>query len=510
MCSISGILGNDEKNIKRMIRAQRHRAPDQEGFYTDNYISLGMGRLKIIDLSSENLCPRQEDEFILIFNGEIYNYIEIRNKLKKKYKFQTNSDTEVLLKAWKEYGLKIFDHLNGMYAFCIYDKKNKKLYLARDIAGEKPLYYYYDGKNFIFSSEFKAIHKVKTLTKQNNFLYDTLQHCLEKTLFKNVYQLPPASYAIYDLKKGSLKVKEYWGFKYKKIYKKDYLEELDFLLQDSIKIRKRSDVDYGIYLSEGIDSNLLNSINKFRNKFFFNDASNWKNDFYKNIPSITYHLDFPVGSLSSYPLWKLAQKASKKVKVVISGEGADEIFGGYVRYLPISLQWELENRFPSYKNFFKKNYGDYLNIYSRFTTRVNEKNKINRSLVFLEELSKKYFDLFDDPISAVGYSDFKLIMPSLLQMGDRMASSFGIENRCPFLDKRIIEFGFNLPSNLKINGFSQKVILRQLGLKYGMKDPLFVEKKGLTVKFNKWFNRNDYDRTYYLNLLDNLWNKKYT
>ena len=138
MCSISGILGNDEKNIKRMIKAQRHRAPDQEGFYTDNYISLGMGRLKIIDLSSDNLCPRQEDEFILLFNGEIYNYIEIRNKLKKKYKFQTNSDTEVLLKAWKEYGLKIFDHLNGMYAFCIYDKKNKKLYLARDIAGEKP------------------------------------------------------------------------------------------------------------------------------------------------------------------------------------------------------------------------------------------------------------------------------------------------------------------------------------------------------------------------------------
>ena len=108
---------------------------------------------------------------------------------------------------------------------------------------------------------------------------------------------------------------------------------------------------------------------------------------------------------------------------------------------------------------------------------MNEKNKINKSLVFLEELSKKYFDLFEDPISAVGYSDFKLIMPSLLQMGDRMASSFGIENRCPFLDKRIIEFGFNLPYNLKINGFSQKVILRQLGLKYGMKDPLFVEKK---------------------------------
>ena len=148
MCSISGINIKSEKIIKKMIQVQNHRAPDENNYFLFDNLSLGMGRLKIIDLVSKNLCPYQEDEFILLYNGEIYNYLELRDELKSKWEFRTDSDTEVLLKCWREWGLKMFSKLNGMFSFCIFDKKKNKLILARDIAGEKPLYYYFKGKKF--------------------------------------------------------------------------------------------------------------------------------------------------------------------------------------------------------------------------------------------------------------------------------------------------------------------------------------------------------------------------
>ena len=258
-----------------------------------------------------------------------------------------------------------------------------------------------------------------------------------------------------------------------------------------------------------MDSNLLNKLGKFKNKFYFDDSHNWKKDFYKKIKKLVKHLDFPVGSLSSYPLWKLASKASKKVKVVISGEGADEIFGGYVRYLIFSNQYYLEKKFPSYKFFFKKNYGEYARVYARITNRNHNKKTEQKSLEYIEKIIQKYFEMFDDPISAVGFADFKIIMPSLLQMGDRMASAFGIENRCPYLDKRLIEFGYSLPPEFKIDNLTQKVLIRRLAIKKGLVNPLRIEKKGLTIKFNQWFKKNDWDRSLYHKMLNNEWNRIY-
>ena len=162
MCSISGIINggqNSSQKIKQIIDIQKHRAPDDFGFFDDENVHLGMGRLKIIDLNSPGLCPYKEDHFTLCYNGEIYNYIELKKELQKKdWKFKTNSDTEVLLKAWREWGEKMFDKLNGMFSFAIYNSKKKQLVLARDIAGEKPLYYYHKGKSFLFASEGKALH----------------------------------------------------------------------------------------------------------------------------------------------------------------------------------------------------------------------------------------------------------------------------------------------------------------------------------------------------------------
>ena len=165
MCSLSGIINGGENassKIKIMIDIQKHRAPDDSGTFSDDNIHLGMGRLKIIDLESPGLCPYEEDSFVLCYNGEIYNYIELRADLQKHgWKFRTNSDTEVLLKAWREWGVNMFDKLNGMFSFVIYNSKNKQLILARDIAGEKPLYYYQKGKKFLFASEAKALAGVE-------------------------------------------------------------------------------------------------------------------------------------------------------------------------------------------------------------------------------------------------------------------------------------------------------------------------------------------------------------
>lgn len=501
MCSISGII--DGTGVEKMIRSQEHRAPDEHGVYKDRNIELGMGRLKIIDLKSPGLAPYQEDGLVLCYNGEIYNYLELKKELQKKgWEFRTTSDSEVLLKSWRQWGVKMFDKLNGMFAFAIYDSKKGQLILARDIAGEKPLYYYHQDKKFVFCSEAKALAEVLDLEKQQNDFFDAFQHCFLTTLWRNVLEVPPAHYLLLDVCTGNKKIVEYWKFQPRQINLKNAEEELKDLLKDAVKIRTRSDVPYGLYYSRGIDSSLIASLYEFRHKFYFDDAKHWRDDFFAQIGAIVRHLDFPVGSLSSYPLWKLAQRASRKVKVVLSGEGADEIFGGYVRYLPIVLEWELRKRYPSYGYIFGKYYPPYLDGFTKITAR-------NTNIEFVKEQLRPFFEMFSDPINAMGFADFKLVLPSLLQMGDRMAGAFGLENRCPYLDRRVIEFGFSLPPELKIQGLDQKVILRRILQKRGLTAPLRNEKKGLTIRFNQWLGKNDWDRSVYFALLEKEWRKLY-
>lgn len=501
MCSIAGIAG--KAGVEKLLAAQQHRAPDDQGVYREAGLELGMGRLKIIDLTSSGLCPYQEDNFVLCYNGEIYNYLELKKELKALgWQFRTTSDTEVLMKSWRQWGLKMFDKLNGMFAFAIYDKKTKKLVLARDIAGEKPLYYYHRGPVFAFSSEAKAFPAALKIepVKENPKFFESFQHCNSETLFKDVYALPAAHYLTFDVKNGQVAIKPHWELKRRPINPKTAEEELESLLEDAVKIRTRSDVPYGLYYSRGIDSSLISTFHDFKHKFYFDDTADWKDDFFKKIEKVVYHLDFPVGSLSAYPLWKLAERASKKVKVVLSGEGADEIFGGYVRYLPIGREWELRQRYPSYKYLFSRHFPTHLDGFATTTAR-------NHDVDFVKETIKPYFEMFDDPINAMGFADFKLVMPSLLQMGDRMAGAFGIENRCPFLDRRVIEFGFNLPANMKINGLEQKVMLRRILAKRGLTAPLKKEKKGLSIVFNDWFGKKDWDRGLYFRLLNEKWSK---
>ncbi|MBI4132314.1 MAG: hypothetical protein HY474_01645 [Candidatus Sungbacteria bacterium] len=503
MCAIAGIIGKSERRlVERMLSTQRHRAPDEQGVYSDDRITLGMGRLKIIDLHSPGLAPYREDHLVLSYNGEIYNYRELKRELGRKgWQFRTASDTEVLMKAWREWGTKMFDRLNGMFAFALYDAKRKELILARDIAGEKPLYYYRRGPRFVFSSEAKAIPEAVNVQHRENEFFEAFQHCFLTTPWKDVLEVPPASYLRYNIATQELAVRPYWDLTTRSINLKTAEEELEHLIGDAIKLRVRSDVPVGLYASGGLDSSLIADYFNFDHTFnFSSQGAGLRQDFFRNIRRVLWHLDFPVGSFGFFGMWKLAQAAAKKVKVVVSGEGADEIFGGYLRYMPIASEYYLRRHAPSYAYLFNKHFPhpDYLTSFANLTKR-------NDNLAHVKALLKPFFEKFEDPINAMGYADFKLIFPSLLQMGDRMAGAFGLENRCPFLDKRIIEFGFSLPPEYKIKHLEQKVILRRVAEKRGLTAVLKKEKHGLAIPYNKWNGKEGWDRSEYFNFLKNEW-----
>jgi asparagine synthase (glutamine-hydrolysing) len=438
MCSIAGSRSKEE--VKKMLSLMKHRAPDDEAI-VDNGIWLGMGRLAIIDLTSAGLCPIQYKDKTLVFNGELYNYLEVREKLTKlNYQFTTKGDSEVLLKAYHEWGEKCLDKFNFMGALAISD--GHKIFLARDIAGEKPLYFQLNP--FKFASEAKAL----------NF------DCIE---------FPPAHYAIYDIEKSAFDIKRWWTPPPpKKTYQGSFeeaLTKLEELLGDAVKLRTQADVPFGLYYSTGIDSTLISSFYNFQHKFTYQDKD-YEEEFKNIFPKIVWHLDSPIKSFSPFGLWKLAEKASKKVKVVLSGEGADELFGGYVRYIPNEFHRLARIKFPSYKEMFP----------------------------------------YEDKMS----NEFHGNMRELLRMGDRMSSAFGIESRCPFLDRRIIEFAMSLPMEWKINGFETKVILRRL-LEKRRPDYKHIEKKGLYCSVNKWIGaeKEGFGKESYLKLQHQIV-KKYT
>src|SRR3990167_2512972 len=426
MCSIAGSL--NRKEVETMLQTMKHRSPDEINLIVDKFF-MGMGRLTILDTKSPGLCPYGDEKIVLSFNGEIYNFIELREELKGKgFQFRTTSDTEVLAKAYQVWGLKMFDKLNGMFAFAILE--NDKIILARDIAGEKPLYYIENP--FRFASEAKALN------------WD----CAE---------FPPAHYGVYDIRKKKLNLKQYWKLEPKEVRLKTADEELEWLLEDSIKLRTRSDVPYGLYFSGGVDSSLIASFHDFKYKFNYKNK-NYAREFRKTMPKICGHLNYPTSHFSPFGFWKLAEQASKKVKVILSGEGADELFGGYVRYVQPHFNYLAQKAFPSYNPMFSP----------------------------------------AESVSQAGWREFYGNFQQLLRIGDRMAGAWGIENRCPFLDKRIIQFAFSIPDELKINGLETKVILKKILKRRNPKWKDF-EKEGMFIPVYKWFGQpQNYDKTKWL------------
>ncbi len=429
MCSINGFNFQDEGLIRKMVDITRHRGPDQEGFYCGENISLGHARLSIIDLSEKARQPiwNEDKSICLICNGEIYNFQEIREGLQKKgHKFFSQSDSEVIIHLYEEKGEKCLEDLNGIFGFAIFDKNKDKIFLARDRIGVKPLYYYFDGKKFIFSSEIKAIlvHPIKRAVDKEALLHYFRIFFVPSpfTLFQDIKKLPPANYLIYE--KGKITHHRYWELQDSSEIssKEEAIEEIKSLLKDSVKRQLISDRPVGIFLSGGIDSSSILGMasqfisgkiktysvgfdinieeEKFNRDFRLarQTSKYYKTDHHEllvsdidvrdNIEKVIWHMEEPVPNPIQVPNFLLSQLAKKEVAVVLGGDGGDEIFGGYPRY----YYSKLIDQYQLLPSFLRKNiFPPFLKLmFSKkdLASKLNTPSGVSRYLLFMGEKSR--------------------------------------------------------------------------------------------------------------------------
>lgn len=547
MCGITGYIGNTENKeqvIKDMMDSIKHRGPDGQGFYTDDYIALGHVRLSIIDVKGGIQPMYSSDKnYCIIFNGEIYNYIEIKEELKKKYKFKTTCDTEVLLYSYIEYKEKMLDKIRGMFSFVIYDKKEKTLFGARDHFGVKPFYYYKAGATFMFASEIKAFLKNPLFKKEFNesVLPSYLSFNFvptEETFFKNVYKLAPGHYFTY--KNGKLNIKEYFDitFNEKLDDREKAIDEIEEVMKDSVEKHMRSDVLVGSFLSSGVDSSYLvslarpdltytigYSIEKFNELEYAQDLTNRlgiknkhkiieKDEYFKTLPKVIYHLDEPLADPSEVSLYFLSKLASKDVKVCLSGEGADELFGGYNYYVsdkilpmynkvPKCIRHfiaKICTHLPEVKgiNFFirrgltlEENYCGVNKVFSEKERNyyLKKKSKIKNSDITKNtfEKTKNNSDLIK--MQAVDFEYW--LQKDILLKGDKMSMANSLEVRVPFLDKEVFKVASSLAPNTKLEGNQTKYALRQAAKRVIPNESYNKKKLGFPVPLRYWLKEED-------------------
>ena len=547
MCGIAGIfnysaLSNEfpKDSVIDMLDVIHHRGPDESGIYSNNQVCMGSVRLSIIDLTSgqQPLCDSSENYWI-VYNGEIFNYIELREELKSLgYKFKTTSDTEVLVQLYAHYGKNCLNKLNGQFAFAIWDKRKKELFLARDRVGIRPLFYSVFNGLFVFGSEIKAIFQCPGTDPSINYnslkqIFTFWSTITPYTIFNNVFEVPPGHYAIVKQGKG-IEVNRFWTLDYSSItpFKSidDAKEELSFLITDAVRLRLRADVQVAAYLSGGLDSTYTTALIKSVDhsvlntySIGFQDAEYDETKYQKEaseylqtkhsaricsstdiagiFPSVMWHGEMPILRTSPAPMYLLSQKVRQdNIKVVITGEGADEMLAGYdifkedkIRRFwanepastcrPALLQQlypyiaQLHNARPGMLKFF---YGYKLqetaNPFYSHLLRWNNTSHIqqffNKSII---ETVKDYDPLSElDAMLSANYSKWSglakaqylesnIFMSSYLlsSQGDRMAMANSVEGRYPFLDYRVIEFAAKLPDRFKLNGLNEKFILKK-------------------------------------------------
>lgn len=556
MCGFVGFINEfDENENNRIIRqmADRiiHRGPDQDDYYVDNDISLGFRRLSIIDLEGGSQPIFNEDGTkVLVFNGEIYNYREIREDLiKKNHVFKTMSDSETILHGYEEYGKDILNKFRGMFAFVIWDKKEKKVFGARDIFGIKPFFYYLNGDTFMFGSEIKSFLSNPKFIKEFNS--DRLPEYLcfeyipnEETLFKNVFKLPPASY--FEYSNGKLEVNPYFEVKYNIDNEKslDYWENLiDETFKDSTTAHSISDVEVGCFLSSGVDSSYVvneiakkNDVKTFSVGFEEEKYSELSfaeefaehvgvklyskkisaDEYFEVAPKVQYHMDEPLPNPSALALWFLAQEASEQVKVVLSGEGADELFGGY-HYYREPLDFEAYQKLPLMLRKGAASFAEHLPrvhgkrflingakpieeryIRNNYVYNYTERDKVlspNIPAEKPETFTKKYFDKVkdEDDITKMQYVDINTwLVQDILVKADRMSMAHSLELRVPFLDKEMLKVALQIPSRYRVNKETTKVALRGAAAKELPPKTAQMRKKGFPVPLNDWLKQDKY------------------
>ncbi len=497
MCGINGFNFQNKELIEKMNKKIQHRGPDDEGFYLDENVSLGHRRLSIIDLSEKGRQPlfNENKSICLIFNGEIYNFRELRRELEKRgHKLYSKTDSEVILHLYEDYGKDCLKSLNGIFAFAIWDTRKKELFLARDRIGVKPLYYYYKDNKFIFSSEIKAIleHPIKKEINLEafNHYFRLLYVPAPLTMLKDVYKLPQAHYLM--LKNGEIEIKKYWNiddFKDMKS-KEEIIERIRELTKESVRGQLISDRPVGIFLSGGVDSTsvlgitsrlLSDKIKTFTvgfeiydpNKKFVQDillarqTSQYyqtehhelfvdSKDILDNIATVFYHMDEPIAEPTQVATFLLSKLAKKEVAVVLGGDGGDELFGGYKRYYYsyILSKYCITKFFPFLRS----------KLHTKFMFQKEEEiskilnKEINQTRITSKFFKEKYLRQYSVP-------DFeKLFMlidlktwlaDESLMRTDKTTMAFGLEQRVPVLDHRLVELAMKIPSKYKMKDENQ-------------------------------------------------------
>ncbi|OAI41215.1 asparagine synthetase B [Planctomycetaceae bacterium SCGC AG-212-D15] len=565
MCGIAGahdLTGQPIADLGPILRAmnhlQRHRGPDGAGTWQHPHRHIGFAhrRLSVIDLPGGGQPMTDDAANWLVFNGEIYNYLELRDELGND-QFTTRSDTEVILRAYRRWGERCVEHLRGMFAFALWDERGQKLFCARDRFGIKPFYYTQVGDTFSFASEAKALlpllpHIETDLPSLADYL--TLQLCLDgRTLFKDIYELQPGHVLV--AARERIQVRRYWQLHYSADGERPesyFIERLTRSLTESVELHRRSDVPIGGYLSGGLDSTIIACLatqdsggdyEGFLGKFALGerfDESRYARqvartrgfplheiditaaDFSAEMRRVIYHLDYPVAGPGSFAQYMVSRLARQRRKVVLGGQGADEIFGGYARYLIAYLEQclktaivgpaggnvspNLASIIPSlqslrgYRSLLQEFWREGLfdDMDRRYFRLINRAPALGKEVRWEQLDGYSVFDRFleifrDEGVGADSYFermthfDFRTLLPALLQVEDRMSMAHGLESRVPFLDHPLVEFAATIPADIKFKNGEAKHVLRQAMSSHV--PPMILErtdKMGFPVPLTEW------------------------
>lgn len=552
LCGFTGEIIDRDAIVKNMTDVITHRGPDSSGVYIDSDIAMGFRRLSIIDLDQGDQPIYNEDgSLVVMFNGEIYNYQQLREILVAKgHQFSTNTDTEVLVHGFEEWQEDLLNKLRGMFAFAIWNKKEKSLFLARDFFGIKPMHYTQVGDHFIYGSEIKSILQFPGFEKKLNL--NALDHYISfeypvppETFFENVFCLMPAHYLWY--RNGEVEIKRYWEPKFEpdeSMTEEEAVNAIDQVFEDSVAAHRISDVEVGCFLSSGVDSSYVATYFSGQKAFTvgfgedekYNEISYAKelsskvglehhyktispDEYWGNIRKVMYHMDQPLADASCIALYFVSKIASEYVKVVLSGEGSDELFGGYniyhepddmaaYRRLPIGLRRALASFAQKLPFSFKGK-----NFLIRGAKTIEETFIGNNSLFTMAEkrrllkedlpatrpqkLTRPWYDRVkeQDDVTKMQYLDINVWMVGdILVKADRMSMANSLELRVPFLDRKVFAVASRIPRRLKVNPQNTKYALRKAALRHLPESTAQKKKLGFPVPIRVWLRDEKYSK----------------
>ena len=571
MCGIVGFVGKS-KEAKKIIESMNnkliHRGPDDFGTYIDEICALGHRRLAIIDLKTGKQ-PISDGNYTIVFNGEIYNFLELKEELKKKYTFKTKTDTEVILKGYEEWGTDVLKKLRGMFAIAIWDSKKKELFLARDQWGIKPLYYYQNNGTFMFASEIKALLEHPDFKKEFNGDILSAYLCFnsvptEESFFKGVFKLKPGHFLLY--KNGEYKIERFFKLEFDetKQDEEELTKKIQDVMVDSVEHHKIADVEVGSFLSSGVDSSYVVSLLKPNKTFtasfdpkyakydeikYAKDLSDklgienksyiiTKEEYLKEFPKIMYYMDEPLADPSAIALYFVAKEASKYVKVVTSGEGADELFCGYGDYreevdhawynkIPYPIRHLVSMLFSHYKwqelkgiNFLYRK-GQKLENYFIGDGKVytdQEANKVVKlkNQIKTKDITRPYYEEYKDSSNTVKRQviDFYFwLINDYLTAVDRNTMMFSLEARTPFLDKEVFKVASTMDLSAKVNKETTKVALRKAAKDVVPNTNYKKPKLGFPVPLREWVREdelyNEIKEKFNSKIAEKFFNQKY-